>query len=138
MINAAIQSLGLLLFLILALIWAYNSYHVLYKMKKYKHTAMMLFYTSSLTLIIARIVEYCISYKYLFPQKWVVITVELGNISYIQVGVCLQFSLVEVVLSFKNKLTKRKQNCIKIGVISSVLALMVGYIISAFLVFYDK
>ena len=107
-------------------------------MKKYKHTAMMLFYTSSLTLIIARIVEYCISYKYLFPQKWVVITVELGNISYIQVGVCLQFSLVEVVLSFKNKLTKRKQNCIKIGVISSVLALMVGYIISAFLVFYDK
>jgi hypothetical protein len=61
----------------------------MYKMNQFKNTPMALFYFSSLTLIIARIFEYILQYMYYFPQKEIVIALELANTSYVCAAVCL-------------------------------------------------
>ncbi len=81
--------MGVLIFSLLLAFWAFNAYHVLYRLEKYRHMPMLCFYIMSLILIIANLCEYSLQYVVLFPDYKVIVCVELKNVSYIAVGICL-------------------------------------------------
>ena len=101
LINSLIQTVGLLLFTFLLFLWAWCVAQVVIGQKKYKHAPMLMFYLMSFLLIMASIFEYCLGYGWLFPNRWQIIVVELKAVSYIAVGVCLEFSLLEVIYAFR-------------------------------------
>jgi len=67
---------------------------------------MLMFYLMSFLLIMGALTEYGLGYSVLFPNKYQIIVVELRNVSYVAVAVCLEFSLLEVIYAFQGRMTR--------------------------------
>jgi hypothetical protein len=134
-LNALIQTLGLLLFSLLLVLWAYCVLEVLIRQKKYRHAPMLMFYLMSFLLLTAALTEYSLGFSVLFPNRYQIIVVELRAVSYIAVGVCLECSLCEVICAFRGNMTRKMQSCFKMSCIITCASMIFGWFISVMVIF---
>ena len=89
---------------------------------------MLIFYISTLVLIIALIIEYTMQIHRPYGSLEIIICIQLANCAYLCSGVCLLMNLIEVLLAFKQNLTSFWRAVIRLTCICSCIVLLAGFI----------